>query len=207
MNKVVVNTIIFGLGAAIGGFTGYKIAQNKLEKDFAEQLNTARNHYKSKYEAKLNEGLKAAGIDILEKGEEKTVEEPKEEFRTAKIPNVEDDYTRIVQKEDYSRYSKEEKVDDKIITNGPKQVSENEYDDALGIERYELTYFKEDEVVMDSKENVWNDGRERIGYSNIDDVIRNEEDEIFVINEDYGEGYHVTVEEGSYNGYMAGFEE
>lgn len=204
MNKTAILSFILGVGA--GSAAGYYICKTKLEKAHIEQINSAREHYKAKYEAKLNEGLKAVGIDILERNES-TGKEPEVKEKMDRIANVgaavKEENETVLQKTDYSKYSKEP-VGDVVVTDGPYIADEEEYEDVLGVDRYEITYFEDDDVFMDSKETVWPDGLSKIGDENLLKILNDGEDEAFIINNDFGEAYHLTIDDGSYEEYMMG---
>lgn len=200
MNKAV-GFALFIAGTVVGAAGGYAYTKKKLDETYTVQLNAAREHYKNKYEAKLNEDLKDK-ISKMDK-EERVDEGVKKVERVNKAAVVETEYENVIKGTDYGKYSKEPKEMDIQVKDGPYQVSEIDYDDFLGIERFDITYFKEDDVFMDSREVVWNDGLEKVGADNLFEIL-NTEDEAFVINEDYGEGYHITIEEGSYTDYMRG---
>lgn len=188
------NILIFIAGASIGAFAGYTYADKKLSDKYTKSLKAARQHYQEK----LEEGYKRMGIMVADIPAEATLEPIPEEINT--------EYKDTVEREDYCKYSKEDKVEKPVTKKEPYQVSENEYDDLKSHDHIELTYFTEDKTVMDTKENVWPDGLTRLGVTNVDDIVNNELDEVFIVNDDYSEAYHVTVEEGSYNDYMSGYD-
>lgn len=199
--------IIFLFGTAIGGAGGYFVGKYLEQKKSDEQVRRAEEHYRKRYEARLNEDLKDK-IELNPKAEEATDKEVKKAERTAKIPNVEPQYNEIIQKTDYSKYSQVDEEEEIVLKEGPYEVQPGIFDDFLGIDRHELTYFAEDEVVMDSKETVWNDAAEKIGLENldIDKFGKFEPDIMYIINEDFGEGYKITLDMGSYDEYMSGIE-
>lgn len=203
--------IIFAFGLVAGGVTGYFLGKQHESEKADEQIRNAQEHYKKRYEARLNDDLKDKLWSPAENATEKEEKEPKKVERTAKIPNVEPKYDEILQKTNYNAFSKsnvEEENGDVVPTDSPYEVQPGYYDDFIGIDRHDLTYFAEDGVVMDSKETVWNDAIDRIGAEHLDPEKfgRYEPDIIYVINEDFGEGYKITLDEGSYDDYMAGVE-
>lgn len=203
MSKTVVNFIIFSVGVAAGYGLGCVMTKNKLGNEYSKQLNEAREHYKSKYEsefqAKLNENWKEMA-NLAEKEEKKEAKTPE---RTAKIPNVEVNYDEIVKKTDYSKYSDDNKVENPVVKDGPRIIDEITYEDLSGYDRYELSYFVNDEVFMDTREVVWNNGFDKIGRENIETLVENEEDLAYIVNDDYGELYQVTIEYMAYSDFMA----
>lgn len=211
MNKAAILTFIFGCGA--GFAAGYYTCKAKLEKGYSEQVNSAREHYKAKYEADLNTGLKdlMSKNNAVEENDNKKDDENVirtnafERVASSSIPNVQPAYSEIVQKTNYSKYSEEVKEGQNVVeSSGPSLVSELDYDDYVNYDKLEVTYFKEDDVFMDSKENVWNDGLSRIGDDNLMKLLNDGVDEAFIINDDFGEGYHLTLDEGSFEEYMMG---
>lgn len=197
--------ISFTLGCAAGAGVTYILTKKKLNDDYVKRINEAQDHFKSKYEAKLNVDLKEKLAEKDKEKIEKTKKERKMPERTVNVPaeNV-SDYENIIQDTDYSKFSKEKNMDNFKIKEGPYFISEEEYDDFLNIERFDLTYFKEDEVFMDSKELTWSDGLEKIGEDNLLKMLDEEIDSAFIINEDYSEGYNLIIDEGSYSDYMGG---
>lgn len=204
MDKKALIAFITGSAAGItcGYFFGKRLTEEKMSTECENKVASAREHFKSMYLAKLNSDLKDK---IVYKDRENVdEEEEKKPERTVNVSSpVNSDYSEIVQANDYTKYSKEIPMDANI-KEGPYITNEDEYDDFLNIERFDLTYFKEDDVFMDSKELQWPDGLEKVGEDNLTEILNNNEETAYVINEDYGEGYCITIEEGSFSDYMNG---
>lgn len=198
------------IGAA-GAYLGFKTY-------FEQQIEEETEAIKRYYDDKLSEAKEelATFVDTDEETMNALVEkvhndiqESKKPERTAK-PDVvisENEEEEYIQKVDYTQYNKN-KVSSKL-SEKPYVISEAEF----GQSQYEqrtLSYFAEDEVLMDSEtDEVITDIAKEVGYDNLETLSVDEDDSgnIYVRNEKYGREYMIVLEPGSYENYASDQEE
>ena len=201
--KALKNTLIFlsGAGAGVLG-TWLYLKERYLARADAE-IEDMRLHY----EAKL-EDLKEMERDILLTADLK--EENKEIISENGYENDQNSIENPVISEDIvkkaRKKSKKAVREDPIDIPAPHIISFDEYTDDTSYEKCILSYFEEDEVVMDNNEEVVTDAFNILGKDNLEQfgMVYGDfdDDTLYIRNELLGFDYEVVREGGSYENFV-----
>lgn len=190
------NAIIFTtIGCCFGALGTYFFMKDKFEAKLDVEIEDLRNYYRER-------------CDLCKK-EEPTTSEEKEETDIPKKEKpvkrkkpeveVEPDYDEIIEKLNYNQYST-------VVGKAKKPyiISLSEYNEDRSYDKKIMSYFTEDDVLMDSEtEEVISDINKVIGYENIEEFGINTDDcEIYIRNEELGIDYQIIAEHGSYEDFL-----
>lgn len=194
------NIIFLVIGLGIGGAIGWVGCKKRYEEVVNEEIDSMKEHFEKKY------------IQFVNEIEEETKKEKEQEQVKEEKPE-EPDYQGIIKKLNYNQFSTKSTkpvVEDKepemtLETSKPRLITQDEFIDNNGYEKVVLSYFEDDEILMDATDNVLENGIMIIGEENLQEfgIIEEEEDTIYVRNDLMGCDYEVVMENGSYADYIA----
>lgn len=199
MKRAISNAIFFGAGAATGALTAYLALNKALNARVDAEIADMKNYYEKKASA-------LSQIDIPNESTEEAAEPEKPEFSEEEIKKydeIADTYDTPVRKT-RKKKAKVSKTDNSGIKMMPYIISEAEYDESNGFDKVILSFFEDDEVVMDENEEVVTEAIDILGDANLSALRDNTiiEGEIFIRNEQYGTDYQVVLESGSYQNFL-----
>lgn len=182
-----------------------------------------RGYYKNYYETLCNEDIQSyIEYKDAESKNNETVEVNPDKESTDETGEKKEavDYQAIIQKLNYSEFSKSEaelekekeaakkreEVDTSVENDTPYVIGPDDFANDSTFEKVTLTFFSGDEVFMTVNEEVLQSGMEMIGRENLDRFGEYESEVLYVRNELQGVDYEVILEERSYEDseYAAG---
>lgn len=204
MRRAVTNALFFGAGAATGALTAYLALNKALNARVDAEIADMKNYYEKKASA-------LSQIDIPKESTEEAAEPEKPEFSEEEIKKydeIADTYDTPVRKT-RKKKAKVSKTDNSGVKMMPYIISEAEYDESNGFDKVILSFFEDDEIVMDENEEVVTEAIDILGDANLSALRDNTviEGEIFIRNEQYGTDYQVVLESGSYQNFLENNEE
>lgn len=112
----------------------------------------------------------------------------------------EPDYNGIIEKLNYNQYS----TTSSKLKEKPYIISFEEYNDDIEYDKRILSYFADDETLVDSitDELIDNVGKV-VGFDNLEHINDDPDQNLFVRNEKYGCDYQIVLEAGAYSDYIA----
>lgn len=202
MNKVLSNTIIFTIGAAIGSLVTWKVVKTKYEQIAQEEIDSVKEEFDQ-----LNE-LRRKEIDAWRKIKdsrqvEESVDEPENES-----PQIDDEevveYHKLMNKyrgsdEDEDENDEEggegnyEKVQ---FVNGPYVISPDEFGDEPSFNAQPLNYYSDG--ILSDDWGVELDIEETIGEDALNHFGEYADDTVYVRNERTEIDYEVTRDPRTY---------
>lgn len=199
MRRAVTNALFFGAGAATGALTAYLALNKALNARVDAEIADMKNYYEKKASA-------LSQIDIPKESTEEAAEPEKPEFSEEEIKKydeIADIYDTPVRKT-RKKKTKVSKTDNSGVKMMPYIISEAEYDESNGFDKVILSFFEDDEIVMDENEEIMTEAIDILGDANLSALRDNTilEGEIFIRNEQYGTDYQVVLESGSYQNFL-----
>ncbi len=203
------NILIFLLGAAGGTVVSYVVLKKKFEKDHineneavVEYWRERVEYWRERAEGKLNECKEddKDSSDEVEEREDIPEKLPKPKAKTVPITEDPFDYTSC------SSGSSDEEEPIKCHTETPKNrkrfcISQDDFEEGNGLEKYYFTYFEEDETFMDENEQEVKNGEKMVGASNLKHITDYPDRTMYVRNLTEGCDIEITFEDGSYEDY------
>lgn len=206
MNESVKNVISFTAGVIVGGVTGFIVAQKMLkttlDAELEEQIKDVKEHYKllrKEEEYSTPMILAEKYDDVLEGLEYLAHEEKTDEEDDDDIQEIEEESEAIPVGNLFERNKNE-----------PYVIPVAEFmNDSNSFDKITITYFEEDDVLCDEREEVipnvegtvGNDALTKFGYMSDDEKI------VYVRNERLKTDFEVLKEEKSYAEVVLGFKE
>lgn len=190
------NILIFLLGAAGGTAVSYVVLKKKFEKDLINETEAVVEYWRERVEGKLNED----SSDEVEEKEDIPEKLPKPKAKTVPITEDPFDYTSC------SVGSSDEEEPIKCHTEAPKNrkrfcISQDDFEEGNGLEKYYFTYFEEDETFMDENEQEVKNGEKMVGASNLKHITDYPDRTMYVRNLTEGCDIEITFEDGSYEDF------
>ena len=189
--------VAFILGIGVGGGVTYLFAKKSLETYMNEEIESVKEYYKTQ----LDE-MEAA---IKNEEEETEWDENDEDFEEndPKTAKKEPNYQEIIRKLDYGEYSKKEKEEQEAAGVKPKKeepyiITADEFVQSMAGEQRTFTYYEEDGVFLDENYDIVTNGLELVGEENLDHFSEEEEDVLYVRNNETREDYEVLLEHIAY---------
>lgn len=172
MNKAIVNTLIFSLGAAAGSLVTWRLLKTKYEQKTQDEIDAYKRYVKAKDSTESAENAESEATD-------ESTEEVEEEDESA------------VPKELLDRYRSDEyeKEDIKNVR-APYVISPDEYGTVDGYECVSLTYYADD-VLTDEWDNVIQDVDDAVGEDFASHFGEYEDDSVFIRNEAEQRDYEI----------------
>lgn len=181
------NIIFFAAGLGVGAGAAYFALKDRFNKLLDEEVSDLKEYYEDKYKTEEN----VTNV-MTEVSEELDKEEP--------------DYNGIIEKLNYNQFSTVVKgEEDHKIEEKPYIISTEEYNDDVNYDKMLLSYFCEDEILIDAQTDELIDNIGRIvGFDNLEQLSSTDDGEICIRNEVEGCDYRVILEVGSYETYLSG---
>lgn len=178
----------------VGGMTiGAATAIIGLKEYFTIRMNDEIADLAEYYDQKLDDleaGIKQHDEEIAEDFD---IQEKKEKKADAE---EEPDYEEIIEKLNYNQYSTKSSKE-----TGPQIIPFEVYNNDGNYEKKIVSYFSEDEVLMDSEtEEVIDDVNKVLGFENLEDFGDN--GEIYIRNDELGIDHQVVLETSSYQDFL-----
>lgn len=181
MNKGLIFTFSFAIGAAAGSLVTWRLLKTKYEQLAREEIEEVRAFYANKYGECDN--------DISTESEEASEDESEKEATIT-------EYYKIASK--YSGDEEEKKGGDKSMSRfEPYIISPAEFGEIDGYNTETLIYYN-DGVLADNDGNRIEDIESYIGYESLNHFGEYEQDSIHVRNDDTMTDYEVLLDEGNY---------
>ena len=189
--------VAFVLGIGVGGGATYLFTKKSLETYMNDEIESVKEYYKTQ----LDE------MEAAIKNEEKETEwdEIDEDFEEndPKTAKKEPNYQEIIRKLDYGEYSKKEKEEQEAAGVKPKKeepyiITADEFVQSMAGEQRTFTYYEEDGVFLDENYDIVTNGVELVGEENLDHFSEEEEDVLYVRNNETREDYEVLLEHIAY---------
>lgn len=193
-------SIIFLLtGTGIGAAGMYLLMKNKIDKYIQDETESIKAYYEDLYSNRKeseNESLEedADSNELVDKQPE-----------TNNKPNVpvEPDYNEIIDKLNYNQFSTKVSNKSNNKAKRPYAIDIDDYNDDQGYVKKVISYFEDDEVLMDdSTQEVLDNVGKDIGYDNLEVINTDGHDEIYVRNDELGIDYMIVSESGSYEDFI-----
>ena len=189
--------VAFVLGIGVGGGATYLFTKKSLETYMNDEIESVKEYYKTQ----LDE-MEAA---IKNEEEETEWDENDEDFEEndPKTAKKEPNYQEIIRKLDYGEYSKKEKEEQEAAGVKPKKeepyiITADEFVQSMAGEQRTFTYYEEDGVFLDENYDIVTNGVELVGEENLDHFSEEEEDVLYVRNNETREDYEVLLEHIAY---------
>ena len=189
--------VAFILGIGVGGTATYLFTKKSLENYMNDEIESVKEYYKTQ----LDE-MEAA---IKNEEEETEWDENDEDFEEndPKTAKKEPNYQEIIRKLDYGEYSKKEKEEQEAAGVKPKKeepyiITADEFVQSMAGEQRTFTYYEEDGVFLDENYDIVTNGVELVGEENLDHFSEEEEDVLYVRNNETREDYEVLLEHIAY---------
>lgn len=196
--------VAFVLGLGVGGGATYLFTKKSLENWMNEEIDSVKEYYKTQLDemeaAIKNEDEEIEWNEIDEDFEENDEKTVKIDPKTAKN---EPNYQEIIRKLDYGEYSKKEKEEQEAAGVRPKKeepyiITADEFAQSMAGEQRTFTYYEEDGVFLDENYDIVTNGVELVGEENLDHFSEEEEDVLYVRNNETREDYEVLLEHIAY---------
>lgn len=194
--------LTFILGAAGGSFVTYKLLKNKYEEIAQEEIDSVKEMYRNAQED--------AELDKSEnEGDDPFIYDPKKMAKKSiDKPDIME-YSKKVEKLNYSEYSKS-KISDKLEvgpdpkdTDDPYVISPEEFGEDDTYDTINLTYYADGVLADENDEEVENvDGT--IGLDSLETFGTYEDDSVHVKNDRLRAYYEILRDERNYEDVMAG---
>lgn len=194
--------LTFILGAAGGSFVTYKLLKNKYEEIAQEEIDSVKEMYRNAQED--------AELDKSEnEGDDPFIYDPKKMAKKSiDKPDIME-YSKKVEKLNYSEYSKS-KISDKLEvgpdpkdTDDPYVISPEEFGEDDTYDTINLTYYADGVLADENDEEVENvDGT--IGLDSLETFGTYEDDSVHVKNDRLRAYYEILRDERNYKDVMAG---
>lgn len=182
MNKGLVGTIAFVIGATAGSLITWKIIKTKYEQLAREEIKEVREYYATKDKEDMILDLGALTAEANEKSSVKFV---KTDART--------EYSSIA-----SLYSTNSEGGDKPVSRRePYVISPSEFGEDDNYETITLIYYN-DGILADHDNNRIEDIEACIGYEALNHFGEYEDDSVYVRNDDTMMDYEVLLDESNY---------
>ena len=207
-------SIIFIVGAGLGGLIGYKYAEKKLtelnEKDIAELKAYYNNEYMGKL-LKNKEQMDEIADKLTEIDEQNSNDNSDNSSEKAnwdeKVEEIKEKSTKKTKKG--TKKAKNEPVEEKIEP--PKDnrviISSEEFLEENDFDKETMYYYEEDEVFCTPEYEIVHEGIDLIGKENLDNVGMFEDGVLYVRNELYGKDFEIIFYEGAYSDIVDSDEE
>ena len=189
--------VAFVLGLGIGGGVTYLFTKKSLETYMNEEIDSVKEYYKTQ--------LDEMEAVIKNEDEETEWDENDEDFEEndPKTAKKEPNYKEIIRKLDYGEYSKKEKEEQEAAGVKPKKeepyiITADEFVQSMAGEQRTFTYYEEDGVFLDENYDIVTNGVELVGEENLDHFSEEEEDVLYVRNNETREDYEVLLEHMAY---------
>ena len=182
MNKGLVGTLAFVIGAAAGSLVTWKIVKTKYEQLAREEIEEVREYYATKDKEDMILDLDALSLEATERT---SVEPAKADGRT--------EYSSIA-----SLYSTNDEGGEKPVSRRePYVISPAEFGEDDNYETITLIYYN-DGVLADHDNNRIEDIEACIGYEALNHFGEYEDDSVYVRNDDTMMDYEVLLDESNY---------
>lgn len=192
-------TLIFSLGAVVGGFATWKVVKTKYEQIAQEEIDSVKKVYS------------APKISIEETHEDEPTEEIKE-FMSAAI-NMKPDLASYVDKlreEGYVNYSDVNHGNGVTITNKevtdvkkPYVIPPEEFGEEDGYAKLSYTYYA-DEVLTNEANEIVDDVDDIVGIDSLSHFGEYEDDSVFVRNDALKCDIEILLDERNYTDVLDG---
>lgn len=180
MNKGLIFTCAFSIGAAIGSVVTWKIVKDKYEQIAREEIKEVRAYYSEKSESN----------DIPE--EDNTPDPTASVSPEPVSADIRMEYSSIA-----SKYSTDEGGDKPMSRREPYVISPAEFGEDDNYETITLIYYN-DGVLADHDGNRIEDIESCIGYESLNHFGEYEDDSVYVRNDDTMMDYEVLLDETNY---------
>ena len=196
MNNTLKSALFLTTGLAIGGSAGYFVTKKMLEQKFEAELNEQISEVKEYYKLLRKED----GLDMLKA---RITEEPKYEDVIAEYSGEETEEEEDVMVES-------ESVEEERNPDEPYIISVDEYmNDREEYDKNTVTYFEEDDVLVDEREQVipdvdstvGNDSLTKFGHKSNDTKV------VYVRNERIESDFEILLDTRSYSETVLGIRE
>lgn len=193
------NVLIFLSGAGVGAVGTLLYLKEKYLARADREIDEMRLHYEGKLE-ELKEMERDIGLtkDIIS---ENGYDNPQNSIENDEKPVLAEEIVVKKPKKRVKKTVKEEKFD----IPEPRIISFDEYTDDSSYGKCVLSYFEDDETVIDQNEEVVTDAINILGRDNLDQfgmIEEFEDDTLYIRNEMLGFDYEVVRERGSYEDFM-----
>lgn len=218
------NLIWLGAGLGIGSVITYFVTKQYYKDIFNSEVESVTEYYKEENQ-KLNKQIEELKISLNEASnspkEAVKEEKPKKDTgkklnavaKGKKTSNKDNKKARqYVTQSDPDDISEDSVVEDghvsgKVVANGPRIISADDYCENNGYNKKTYTYFEEDDTLMDDSDEeivlsdvVGSDNLTRFGEPDED------MDKLYIRNDLWGLDIEITKEEGSYSDLVERYE-
>lgn len=216
MNK---GTIIgFVVGAAVGVGTTFFVLKDYYQKRNEADAVELKKYYDTKIEAlKIFSSIEDVDDDEDDLGEfvgdnkvgNLVYDGTKPDvigLRSNSVTVDETDYNEIIHKLNYNEFSTKprEKKEHEPAFRDPFLVSIEAWEEVTGSEKKILSYFADDEVLVDAAtDEVIEDIARTVGHDNLETIVDSDDGSIYVHSDYYNTDYQVVLEQGSYADFVA----
>lgn len=203
LKEYVKNTTLFGVGALLGIFAGYKYAEHKYQEKIEEEIKQARDLYSKKI-AEINKDTKEYVSNVMK---EVPVEDENDILKEkSTISYDKASGSDMVAYQDYypkkNIPEKEEEVVFENETSNINFIEENEFLDINGYTKFNYILYTDGTVtdITDgpSNEEIVDDAEMLLGSDNIDDILRGRRDIVWLRNELQNADFEINKEIGTY---------
>lgn len=198
MNKGIIATIGFLLGAAAGSVVAWKFLDKKYADRAQEEIDSVKEVY-SKRMAEMNKTYKEMKVKLIEKD----LIEPDLEFTvTPSQPeeNLVEQHSTAEMKVDYSSYFEPKKEESKEMPDEkPYFISQEEFEENEDYDKIILTYYS-DGVLTDDMDEPIENIEETVGEDPKDHFGEYEDGVVYVRNDKRMVDYEILLDEMDYYG-------
>jgi len=183
------------LGTAVGAVAGYFLAKRQLE----EKYQTMTQHEIAETKAYLNDLYKKEASGLLDKP---TVRKDAARAAVQSLPTAVSDLERIRDKLKYGNIEAVSESKDHPYIINEAEFMENE----TGYEQMTLTWFSEDETLVDDGEQIFENLDMKVGRENLNKFGEQEDPSCMYVRNDITRiEYEIVLDERSFAEVVAGF--
>lgn len=188
MKNILINTLVFAAGAAIGSAVTYKIVKDKYDKIIQEEIDSVKEVFSN---LEKEPTYKVVVEDDI----------PVEDVIKEKAIDILKDCQGIIGEQNYVSYSaikeNEEKGGSDNMTNDkidyPYVISPEEFGELDDYKEVSLTYY-EDKVLTDEWDNPIENVDETVGLDSLETFGQYEDDSVFVRNDARKTDYEILMD-------------
>lgn len=194
MSNKAKNVIFFIAGAVTGSFATWKLVKTKYERIADEEIESVKRVF-----GKANQAQACENSEVPEQEPENESDyEPLTDDDVFIYPEEElGDYVHMVDDLGYS--GKEEEGETKVTNPGlPYIIAPTQFGEFSDFKRFSLTYYEEDDILTDDKEEPIEDPYVLVGDDFMDHYGEYYDDAVYVRNEMLKADYEILLDTGAF---------